>query len=119
MSDWFIDSIVEAIFEGKDGSLSPVTGKAPKDGYMVGGVSWTMTVTPQEFIPEHVALFVTAHRLTLVDPRYYVGWWTHNGRIYLDISEHTASESDAIILGYSRKEIAVWDVFNSQEIATS
>jgi len=112
-----INGIVFAILHGIDGSLNPFTNSTPDDGYMVGGVSWTMTVTPAEFLEEHVTLFVNAHRFTLSDPRYYVGWWTHNGRIYLDISECIAGPVEAKVAGMQRKEIAIWDVKNSQEIA--
>lgn len=116
-----INYIVSEIFAGRDGSYNPVFHKVPTTGYMVGGASWTLTVPVGRFGGEMVYDFVTAHIMFLRDPRTgegdrYIGWWTHEGRVYLDVSDNVTDKSEAVRLGRLRKEISVWDIEKGEEI---
>lgn len=110
------DKIIEAIFEGKGGSFNPITLMTPTTGFMVGGVSWTLLVTPENFETFMVENYVKAHLELLVNENFFVGWWTHKGQIYLDISERTNTLQEAVFLADSRKEKAIWHLDTSQEV---
>lgn len=105
-----ISAILDSIHNGQDGSTHLVTGEAPRKGFMVGGVSWTMTVTPEMLDGYVIADFIHCHVKQLTWDNFYVGWWTHKGRIYFDVAENVDAYSDAMILGQARKELAVYNV---------
>lgn len=105
-----ISAILDSIHNGQDGSIHLVTGEAPTKGFMVGGASWTMTVIPDMLDGYVIADFIRAHNKQLTWDNFYVGWWTHQGRIYFDVAENVDAYSDAMILGQSRKELAVYNV---------
>lgn len=107
--------ITGEILAGRDGSIS-IHGTTPEDGFMVGGASHTVTVTPAKFHEGIVREFILSNAEKLSTPDYYVGWWTHNGRIYLDVSNKVESSYTAVHIGRVRNEIAVWDVVNAAEI---
>ncbi len=110
-----VQHITGEILHGRDGSVS-LAGNTPESGFMVGGASFTVTVTPAKFSEDIVREFILSNAEKLSTPDYYVGWWTHNGRIYLDVSNKVESSYTAVHIGRVRKEIAVWDVAKGEEI---
>lgn len=112
-----IHAILDAIHNGEDGSIHLTSGEAPKTGYMVGGASWTMTVAPEMLDAYVIADFIHAHKAMLSWEHHFIGWWTHNGRIYLDVSENVHHFSHALELGYERKELAIFDLNTMTEVA--
>ncbi len=109
------EHIANEIAMGRDGSYS-FNYEEPKTGYMVGGVSWTMVGQSGVIDPYAIQTFLEAHRAILSWSSIFVGWWTNDGKVYIDISDHYESESSSLVLAESRGEIAVWDVQNSKEI---
>lgn len=114
-----VSVILDALHSGQDGSVHAETGHVPTKGYMVGGVSWTMVVSP-ELVDHYTILdFLSAHKAVLSWDNYYVGWWEHKGRIYFDVSQNISDRDSATEMGKLRGEIAIWDLDNSCEIPTS
>lgn len=111
-----VHTILDAIHDGKDGSVHLVTGEVPSKGYMVGGASWTMTVTPENLDAYVVADFINAHRTMLSWEHHFIGWWEHEGRIYFDVSDNVTDYFTALTLGHNRKEKAIYSFLSNQEL---
>ncbi len=78
--------IVHEIQAGRDGSIN-VNGYASKVGFMVGGYSLTLVGKPELFDHDSVFQYIAENESFLFDSdNHYVGWWTDNGKVYLDIS---------------------------------
>lgn len=108
-----ISTIYGEIAKGNDGSYS-LDMNVPSKGYMVGGQTWTMVASFVDH--DMIREFITSNKATLSQPRMYVGWWRHNGKVYLDVSENVHNAYVARIIGKSNGEIAIWDVENNAEI---
>lgn len=113
--EYIASKIMDAVSLGNDGSIS-MKGETPKTGYMVGGKSWTLTARPGHFDSYTVMDFLEAHKVVLSWSTVYVGWWTHKGRIYLDVSDNVPDFIAAYDLGLRRGEIAIWDIQLSSEV---
>lgn len=103
------------ILEPSGGTLD-FNRNSPTTGYMVGGFSWTLVCHEEIFDIYTIQDFLDAHKNLVTWPGVYVGWWTHNHKVYLDISEHIRTQQIAHELAQGRHEIAYWDVVNKQEI---
>ena len=90
-------------------------------GYLVGGVvpsrvlNKSVTRWPSEYV-DAIQEFAREHRALLAQPGYYLGTWVNNGDLHLDVSQIVLNRVDAIGLGLSRQELAIWDVENGSEV---
>lgn len=55
-----VHHIAGEILEGRDGTFHAYKQVIPLTGYLVGGQSWTLTVTPQNFDGEIVRDFISS-----------------------------------------------------------
>lgn len=92
-----------------DGTISLTGAELPTRGYYVGGV------VPSLVDPLNV--FQVADFIESADAEY-VGIWTDTdtGTVYVDLSDWTPSESNALAMGRERGEIAIWDIEGCREI---
>lgn len=107
--------IATEVAEGRDGSYS-FNYEEPKTGFFVGGRSWTLVTRPDVFDPYTALDFLEAHRTVLSHKAVFVGWWTHQGKVYLDVTDRFRSRQNAIAEGKARGEIAIWDIERKEEI---
>ena len=49
----------------------------------------------------------------------FLGFWLHNGRVYIDFNKHIKSKSEAIRYAHEQKQLAIWDCLNACEINTT
>ena len=47
-----------------------------------------------------------------------VGTWVNDNKIYLDLVENIRDRDVAVAIGELRNQVAIWDILNSEEIAT-
>jgi hypothetical protein len=94
-----------------------VNGDVPTDGFMVGGL------VPAEIIPEtlitvdDIRSFIIFHYFRLHNANTYVGVWTHEGNVYIDLSRKITVREEAMRQARNRNEIAIYDVAHGEEIA--
>lgn len=81
----------------------------PESGYWVGGQSWTLTKSVDNFTRDDVEDYVAAHPAS----RFF-GVWVENGRAYLDITDHVESARAAHQLACQRCEFAVFNISSGQ-----
>ncbi len=110
------ETIVTDVSHGEGGSID-LYGERPTRGYMVGGYSWTLTATPENFDTYTVMDFLSAHASMLSWDGVYVGWWEHKGHIYLDMSKNIQGHAKAVEEGRLNKEIAIWSLDTNSEIS--
>lgn len=108
--------IVSEIRQGNDGSMN-ANFFVPVEGFMVGGYSWTMVGQPELFDQDLVFSYLANNESFLFDSdSHFVGWWTDNGKVYLDMSVNLFDREYAGIQGRNNNEIAIWDLTNAAEI---
>ena len=111
----FALDVMDAVVSSPSGGSLSLSGKVPSEGYMVGGVSWSL-VAHKEYIDVYTVMdFLTAHATILNWDGMYVGWWEHKGKVHFDIAENFKGRDLAYSMGRSRGEIAVWDLVNETE----
>lgn len=49
----------------------------------------------------------------------FIGLWENDGILYLDLSQHFVDREKAVVMGYQRNQLAIWDCNNKCEIKTS
>lgn len=105
-----------SIREGEDGTAG--RRGVPTHGYMVGGASHTLIKSLGTVTYEDVYAYVEANAEMFTDPEFYLGWWTHKGKLYLDVAEHftEALRDDALAYARFRREIAIWSLHDAEEI---
>lgn len=112
-----------------DGSTTKVgrtTG--PKTGYMVAvdndrGKIYEVSNDPKvarKQLKDAVSDFMDKNKDILSQENKYLGTWIDksDGKVYLDVSTHVKSKSEAIKLGKQYDQIAIWDNKNCAEIST-
>lgn len=106
--------------DGADGgTISMEMGPAPTSGYMVGGVTAELTIEPDDTRADwYDKLSRWVGDVTEKHHGHYVGFWrdSETGRVHIDVSERVTLRSYAMELAEARNEIAVWDLYNSEEI---
>jgi hypothetical protein len=45
-----------------------------------------------------------------------VGWWSHDGKLYLDVSIHISDRDSATDFAVGNNQIAIWDIANNAEV---
>lgn len=105
------------------GSYNPTNGNMnPETGYMVSIPGFERIVKKPSngnvFRSQFTNYFHSEgiDSTLKADPNLYVGVWTHNGNMYLDVSEHFDDFSEAYSHGIRRNQIAIYDCENKQDI---
>lgn len=105
-------------------TVQPYRGSSPKTGYQVAVNGHTQNL-PEAVLhdPVLLAAAIAAHLENNKDVyakggKLYIGGWVHEGQLVLEPSERVSSKADAISLGASRNQIAVWDNAKGEEIQT-
>lgn len=94
------------------------SGALPTSGYMVALEGHEEVWPVDLFCAAALSGYVARKFDVLTGPgEVYLGAWLSNGLVYLDVSENTPSLVEAVTLGAERKQLAVWDVVNSVEVA--
>ena len=84
-----------------------------KGGFMVGGIVPTAIVAwgqTDNTLVKALQDFTRQHKAALADSNRYLGTWVDDkGLLYIDVSEVVYSKYQAVVLGLSRGELAIWD----------
>lgn len=94
-----------------------VQGETPTCGYMVALAGFERIVDASAGTWFNILRYAQDYASELVKPGVYLGGWTSNGRLYLDVSECIVDVRKAKIAGLKRSQLAIWDVAHSCEIA--
>lgn len=74
----------------------------------------------EQTVKEAIERYINLNSSLLLDFNNYLGAWTHEGVLYLDISEaiHQRYKTLGTVkeLARERKQVAIWDLFNNCEI---
>lgn len=88
----------------------------PTDGYYVSDEGGAI-VSADIFNPADVQAFITRHESALLQSGAYLGAWLSDGKVYLDVTRHFDTLSDAMRHGADNHQLAIWDITNSAELA--
>lgn len=66
-----------------------------------------------------VEQYIESKRALLTDPVNHLGAWLDGDTLYLDITQVYAEFATAVRLGWERKQLAIYDLGNGEEIKTS
>ena len=99
-------------------NLDPRTGFIfePLVGYMVSLEGHTHKVPSATFSNDDVTAYLEG--ITPPETDLYLGAWSNDGYVFLDVSEQFQDRDEAIQAGTNRNQIAIWDVVNKREIPT-
>jgi hypothetical protein len=116
-------SLVFFDVEKSGGSSRNRNGKAPGDGFMVGGVAKEYTITvdfdsmqSREQASYAILAYLAHNEDLLWDRERYIGAWLDDGTLYLDISERYSSEGTAHAVAAERNELAYYDVIAERSV---
>lgn len=95
----------------------------PDSGYMVAIPGFEQIVD----IPEDLNKFqdvVTSYcinrdmwdKIVSNPDNIFIGFWINDGKLYIDLTENIANEKEAVLTGYARNQIAIYDCANKQDI---
>ena len=103
-----------ATFNLYKGSLSGT------DHYAVSVYPERGVVVDGQATPQQISQFVQQNQDLLKDPNNSIGTWFNkeDGKTYLDISVTTPNLDDALKLAQEKKQLAIFDLKNFQEIKT-
>ena len=105
------------ILEQNGGSYNIVTGDVnPITGYMVSIKGCEQRIILDNFTKEALNSFLIENIHLLCLDVYYLGAWVHNGYVYLDVSVNEPSESRALKLAKTNKQLAIYDCANQVAI---
>lgn len=111
-----VDEIARDIVTKGEGTFSLAGDLVPDRGYMVGGCSFAAVTKVDRMTLSHVHRFIRAHEDMLVEENMFLGAWTHEGSVYLDVSQWTSSFNLARSMGRVRGELAIWNLAEGVEI---
>lgn len=99
----------------KGGFSYNVYGNRPDRGYMVA-LNGNESVIPLELIdtPEFAARL--DKYISQTSEGIFFGAWLEGENIYLDLALNIQDEQDAILIGRSNNQLAIWDVKNERAI---
>lgn len=88
----------------------------PRFGYMVAIEGHSEIVSPVLMDEETVRRYVLDHANQLAEENAYLGCWFDGTNFVLDVSNHFESKRDAYYWAIVRKQKAIWDCANRDEI---
>lgn len=95
------------------------SGEMPTDGFMVAVDGHEETWPVELFGVDALVGYVSRKFDVLTGSgEVYLGAWSSDGLVYLDVSECVTSRAKALFLASERKQLAVWDVVNGAEVST-
>lgn len=101
-------------------TVDPVTLTSPTSGYAVAVKGFERVIDLKTFNVASVVLdFVRDHRSQLAPFGRYVGTWTRNDRLFIDVVRVESDLSTALEYAEANDELAIWDVENGVEILTA
>ncbi len=107
--------IMELISVGGGITINDILS-SPRCGYIVG-TGWLEAVfdssTPYIDVKNHVSEIFS---MTKDAEGLYLGAWSHEGKVIVEVSEGFSLKSDAIQVATHRNQISIWDVLMEQEI---
>ncbi len=116
----FASLVMDKITESpKGGSVNTVfPDYTPTEGYMVGGKSWSMVVSKNQVDTVNILSYVLAHTSLMFKGAadVYLGWWEHQGKVHIDISDHLGTLKSALEVARERGKLAVWDIAGNMEV---
>lgn len=123
MSAAFAQKIVDLTRDTGGSSTNPYTGASPTSGYMVGLMGNDFIMDGLEFAKRGAAeiqAYANNRSDDFSSPDTYLGTWfdTESGKVSFDTSRNVQDLSEAIALGTSNDQKAIWDVANGVEIGT-
>lgn len=77
----------------------------PREGYFVGGQSYTLVRAANMITPDEITRYVQSHPNT----RYF-GMWVEDHQVYVDCVDHITDAATAHTLGQEREEIAIYNI---------
>lgn len=118
------DRVIRATEERGGGTFYPwgtLADVKHTGGFLVGGIVPSLVFAwgeEDKTIRQHIKAFIKANRRTFAsNALYFLGTWVdEDARCHLDVSEQVYSKYQAIVLGLSRGELAIWDVAADREI---
>lgn len=124
------DTLIDEVFANKGGTYylanirggKTVIGSAGfSSGYYVATENNEAVVTPEAFdafdLKTILSEYIADKASLLIDNSLYLGFWiADSGRLYIDITEYVSDFGLAIELGRERKQLAIWDIANADEI---
>lgn len=102
----------------KGGCTMSVVGNKPADGYMVSVYRTCERQYPELYFNiSNVVDYCRQYETELYEhDNTFLGSWTNNNTIFLDVSVNVSSLEWAIELAKEYNQLAVWDVLNQEEI---
>ena len=77
----------------------------PRNGYFVGGQSYTLVRAANMITPDEITRYVTSHPET----RFF-GMWVEGSDVYVDCVDHVTDAETAHQMGQDREEIAIYNI---------
>lgn len=118
-----VNDLYDSFRETGGGSYNPTNGKMnPSEGYMVSlpGFERIVKKPANGIVFRHQFLnYFHSEDIDIMlqaNPNLYVGVWTHNGRMYLDLSEQIEDFNVAYSEGLIRNQVAIYDCAMKKEI---
>lgn len=84
--------------------------------FMVSLKGFERTYNVDEFSVKDIENYLIEFSEQLKDPKYHLGGWIYNGRVYLDISIELPDEVSAKIAAIQNKQKAYYDFATGKEV---
>lgn len=98
-------------------TFNVVGGFAPHTGFAVAKVGQEETYNfDKSLLKAQIADYIQRHSESLSEHGNCLGGWVSNGQLYLDIVIVIQSKERAIREGIKNKQLAIYDLFNNEEI---
>lgn len=110
-----LDKIVDKILANPGGGTARVSAdidRLPESGYFIGNGPQGI-VCPTSMATRAVVLGAVVYLHTNAR---FIGWWTDGDRFYIEPSDWSASEVEALALARERGELAVFDIARQADI---
>ena len=97
-------------------TINLTTNEIPTNGFAVSIPNKELQVSYKYFSPEVLQNFINTNVAALIKSNTFLGIWTNEGKVYLDLSIITNNLEEAILLGIEWNQKCVFDLANLQEI---
>lgn len=116
--EYAAQDVSEGVWTSGGATVSIVAGvRPPTTGYGVSLAGFEH-VSEKRAVARKVAAYAERHRDILARPNHYLGAWVdrESGKLFLDVTEVFAERVPAIRAGLARKQLAIWDYSDGEEI---